>query len=237
MANEVQRYWGWSPVLGIVGGTSLLYSELPRMKKERVHTPYGSADLLCGAGTIMILRHQGGAPPHRINNCAQMAALAIKGTDRVISIGSAGSLRPDILPGSLFIPTDYISFATIPSIHDHAIDHICPKLDSGLLKRLHDLVPQAAYGGVYAQTRGPRIETRAEVRALSKVADVVGMTLASEATLAQELGMPFAALCTVDNAAHGLDGQVLTYEHLLEMSRTHSQRTGAIVRQMIEELA
>ncbi len=62
---------------------------------------------------------------------------------------------------------------------------------------LFRLVPSARFGGVYVQTCGPRIETVAEVNALAQVADVVGMTVASEATLACELGMEFAALCTL----------------------------------------
>ncbi|HMK15721.1 MAG TPA: 5'-methylthioadenosine phosphorylase, partial [Methanomicrobiales archaeon] len=83
------------------------------------------------------------------------------------------------------------------------------------------------------QTAGPRIETVAEVRALARVADLVGMTLASEASLACELGVPFTALCTVDNYAHGIGGEAPTYEHILEASRAHADRTGAIVEKII----
>jgi 5'-methylthioadenosine phosphorylase len=35
-------------------------------------------------------------------------------------------------------------------------------------------------------------------------ADCVGMTIASEATVARELGLAYAALCTLDNHANGL---------------------------------
>jgi len=83
------------------------------------------------------------------------------------------------------------------------------------------------------QTRGPRIETVAEVNALGWIADVVGMTLASEATLAGELGMKFAALCTVDNYANGLGDEVLTYEHILSTSRENRARTEEILMKII----
>ncbi len=53
-------------MLGIIGGTSLLFSTLPDLKKESVATPFGSADLLCG-DIVMLMRHQHGRPPHRIN--------------------------------------------------------------------------------------------------------------------------------------------------------------------------
>jgi 5'-methylthioadenosine phosphorylase len=219
-------------MLGIIGGTSLLYSTLPALEKASVSTPFGIAEILTG-DIVMLMRHQNGLPPHRINYRANLAALAITGVDRVIAFGSAGSLKPGITPGSLLIPSDYISLTDIPSIHDHATVHIRPELSKHLSKELFIHVPSARFGGVYVQTCGPRIETVAEVNVLAQFADVVGMTLASEATLACELGMDFAALCTVDNYAYGLGGEVLTYEHILATSKEHCSRTGEIVKKII----
>ncbi|WAC04083.1 MAG: MTAP family purine nucleoside phosphorylase [Methanoregula sp.] len=221
--------------LGIIGGTSLLFSRLPHLKKSRVHTPFGNTEVLCG-DVVMLMRHQEGLPPHRINYRSNLAALAISGVDSVVAFGSSGSLKKRIAPGSVVIPTDYISMTDIPSIHDHAIDHIRPELSQELASRLSHIIPGARLGGVYIQTRGPRIETVAEVRALAKVADIVGMTVASEATLACELGMAFAAVCTVDNYANGLDSEVLTYDHILETSRSNRHRTEKFVSSIIREL-
>jgi 5'-methylthioadenosine phosphorylase len=222
-------------MLGIIGGTSLLFSDLPPLEKTRVPTPYGPADLLLGE-VVLLMRHQQGLPPHRINHRAHLAALALSGVDRVIAIGSVGSLRPEILPGSLLTPTDYVALGEIPTIHDHAVVHVSPEISLPLREGISRVVPEARVGGVYVQTRGPRIETMAEVRMLSRVADVVGMTLASEATLATELGMQFAALCSVDNYAHGLGKEVLTYGHILEMARENRDRTAAILHRLVEQL-
>jgi 5'-methylthioadenosine phosphorylase len=229
---------GWRKVLmlGIVGGTSLLFSDLPVLEKRRVHTPFGNAELLCG-DIIMLMRHQQGLPPHRINFRANMAALAIEGVDRIIAFGSSGSLNREIPPGSLVIPTDYVSMTDIPSIHDHAIEHVLPVLSEQLSKQLASCIPEARHGGVYVQTKGPRFETIAEIRALSRVSDLVGMTLASEATLACELGMDFAALCTVDNYANGLFDGVLTFDEILEISRSYRHRTAELVSTIIKNLA
>ena len=220
-------------MLGILGGTSLLFSRLPELEPRRVDTPYGPAEVLCG-DIALLLRHQHGLPPHRINFRANLAALAILGVDRLVAIGSAGSLKREIPPGSLAIPGDFLSWGECPSIHDHAISHLLPVLDPAISSTLAKIVPGAHQGGTYAQTRGPRIETVAEVKALARVADLVGMTLASEATLAGELGIPFAALCTVDNYAHGMGGEAPTWEHILDASRAHGDRTGAVVGKIIE---
>jgi 5'-methylthioadenosine phosphorylase len=222
-------------MLGIIGGTSLVFAKLPSLEKNVVNTPFGNAELLCG-DILMLMRHQNGLPPHRINYRANLAALAIAGASRIVAFGSSGSLKSEITPGSLLIPTDYISMTDIPSIHDNAMVHIRPELSPGLGKELSRIVPFARTGGVYVQTRGPRIETVAEVTALAKIADVVGMTLASEATLACELGMEFAALCTVDNYANGLGSEVLSYEHILSTSREHRTRTEEIVTKIIGKM-
>jgi len=223
-------------MLGIIGGTSLLFSTLPALEKRRVATPFGSAELLFGKDLVMLMRHQNSLPPHRINHRANLAALAIAGVTEIVAFGSSGSLKPKFAPGSLLIPTDYISMSDIPSIHDHAIEHVRPELSEELAKKLAHLVPSARFGGVYVQTRGPRIETVAEVKALAWIADVVGMTVASEATLACELGMQFAALCTIENYANGLGDEVLTYEHIVSVSREHRHRTEEIVNTIIEHM-
>jgi len=223
-------------MLGIIGGTSLLYTTLPALEKKQVDTPFGNAELFVG-DVVLLMRHQRDLPPHRINFRANMAALAIAGVDRIIAFGSSGSLNHDITPGSLVIPTDYLSLAEIPSIHDHAVEHVMPELSPDLSQELRRIIPAARLGGTYVQTRGPRFETTAEIAVLSRFADLVGMTLASEATLARELSIPFAAICTVDNYANGLADGVLTWDEVLEISRQYRERTAQILNNIIRQMA
>ena len=224
-------------MLGIIGGTSLLFATLPALEKRELATPFGTAELLCGKNLVMLMRHQHNRPPHRINFRANLAAMALAGVTDIVAFGSSGSLKKEIAPGTLLIPTDYVSVTDIPSIHDHAIEHVRPELSETLAQTLAELVPAARFGGVYVQTRGPRIETMAEVQALAGIADVVGMTVASEATLACELGMGFAALCTIENYANGLGDEVLTYEHMLEIAREHRDRNEQIVNTIIRHMS
>jgi 5'-methylthioadenosine phosphorylase len=221
--------------LGIIGGTSLLFTSLPPLENRVVRTPFGRVAVLAGGVTIL-LRHQGNIPPHRINFCANMAALAILGVDRVVAFGSCGSLKAEIKPGSVMVPDDYMSISDIPSIHNHAISHVMPVISQKLAQELGDEFLLARVGGTYVQTRGPRIETIAEVAALAQFADIVGMTVASEATLACELDMEFAAVCTVDNYANGLGTEVLSYGHIVDTARLFRERTGEMVRTIIEKL-
>ena len=63
--------------------------------------------------------------------------------------------------------------------------------------------------------------------------DVVGMTGMPEASLARELGIAYASVCMVVNAAAGLDDKPLT----LEMMRETLQQEAAVVRALVSALA
>lgn len=171
-------------------------------------------------GAAIVQRHRGGdgsfALPHAIDHEANLRALLEQGCDRVLAIGSVGSLRPEELEvGDLVCPDDFIALGLGDSIFDDARAHSAP----GFAERWRAEVLAAwseggqapRDGGVYWQARGPRFETPAEIRLMAAHADVVGMTIASECVVARELGLDYAALCVVDNLANGLSaGEVST---------------------------
>lgn len=220
-------------MLGIVGGTSLLDCPLPPLSPCTVPTPFGPARVLRGSQVVILLRHADGLPAHRLNHRANLAGLALLGVDRIVLIGSTGSLRPEHRPGSLLIPADYATTAPIPTVHDRAVVHVCPGFSDHLSARVAELVPGAHHGGVYVQTPGPRLETRSEVRALASYADVVGMTCASEASLANELGIGVAALCTIENYAHGLEPRSISFDAIVDAARANAGRMADIVADLI----
>ena len=222
-------------MLGIIGGTSLLFAELPDLKKTEIATPYGPAELYLG-DIALLLRHQHGMPPHRINFPACISALAIAGVDRAVAFGSVGSLKKSIRPGSIVIPDDYVSTAPVPTIHNHSQEHVMPAIDAGLSAEISACIPESQIGGTYVQTAGPRIETQAEVRALSAKGDLVGMTVASEATLCNELEIPFSAICMVDNYAHGIGDDELSYEQILNFARANTKKTEMILERIITKI-
>ncbi len=151
--------------------------------------------------------------PHEIDHAANLRPLLEQGCDRVLAIGSVGSVDPELPVGSLVCPDDFIAPQFSPSVFDDARAHSAPGFDRrwrGEVLAAWKAGGQAPRdGGVYWQTRGPRFETPAEVRLIAAHADVVGMTIASECIVAGELGLDYAALCVVDNLANGLgDGEL-----------------------------
>jgi 5'-methylthioadenosine phosphorylase len=163
-------------------------------------------------GAAIVQRHgPADAPyvlPHEIDHAANLRPLAEQGCDRVLAIGSVGSLNPALPVGSLLCPDDFIALHLGPSIFADAHAHSAPGFDphwrTEVLAAWEAGGQAPRDGGVYWQTLGPRFETPAEVRLIAAHADVVGMTIASECVVAGELDLDYAALCVVDNLANGI---------------------------------
>jgi len=223
-------------MLGIIGGTSLLYADLPDLEKTTIATPFGPAEVHLG-DVAFIDRHQFNRPPHRINYRACIGALAIQGVDRIVAFCSVGSLKKEIVPGSMVLPHDYFSPVTFPTIHENTIGHVMPGIDQDLTNMLSKIIPDAIPGGVYVQVKGPRFETPSEIRAFAGYGDLIGMTMASEATVANELEIPFAAVCTVDNYGNGIADDQLSYEFILEKARKNKEKVENMLGDVIRELS
>jgi len=146
--------------------------------------------------------------PHEIDHAANLRPLAEQGCDRVLAIGSVGSLSPELPVGALLCPDDFIALQLGPSVFADARAHSAPGFDPRWRNEVIEAWKAGGQeprdGGIYWQTRGPRFETPAEIRLIAAHADVVGMTIASECIVAGELGLDYAALCVVDNLANGI---------------------------------
>ena len=146
--------------------------------------------------------------PHAIDHAVNLRPLLEQGCDRVLAIGSVGSLKPELPVGSLLCPDDFIALHVGVSVFADARAHTAPGFDRRWRSEVIEAWTAGGQaprdGGVYWQTLGPRFETAAEIRLIAPHADVVGMTIASECIVAGELGLEYAALCMVDNLANGL---------------------------------
>jgi len=229
--------------MGIIGGTSLLNAEFLWGASDRiVNTKFGSVYLFEGKDFIFIPRHgkNRNIPPHRINHRANIFTFQKLGCENVIGVNSVGSLKKNIKPRSILIPNDYINPWNIPTYYDTKIVHITPSLDESLRKIIistaRKLGIEVIDGGIYLQTTGPRLETKAEVKFFQKIADVVGMTMASEATLARELDMGYASICTVDNYCHGVIDEILDFEKIIEDASKDRDDLMRLINALIKEL-
>jgi len=229
-------------LVGIIGGSALGDAfELEEEQARIIVTPHGAPSdpprvgMHAGVRVAFLPRHgkDHRIPPHKLNHRANLWALKEIGATRVIGTSSTGSLKKTIRPGSFVVPDDFIGFWDVPTYYDDRVVHSTPSLDASLRTALLEAAKDAKAvvrdRGVYVQTTGPRLETRAEIAFFKSIGDVVGMTMASEATLASELGIPYASLCTVDNFAHGIVDEPLTFETIRETQRANAALTRTVV--------
>jgi len=224
--------------IAFIGGTSLLGSDVfGDFKKIFARNKHGRVVLRQKENIYFIQRHEGGVPPHKINYRAYIQALADNDVKRIISVNSVGSLKKSVKTGKLLLPDDFISLWNIPTFYDKLIRHIRPEISA----ELRDLLAKKCralkidfYGqGVYFQTGGPRLETPAEIKMLADFGDVVGMTLGSEITLANERGIKIAAVCAIDNYGNGFKGEI-NYQAIRTGTRGNREKIELLVKSILQ---
>lgn len=219
-------------------------------EKIKVDTPYG--EVIMYASTLgphelfFILRHgeQSNLPPHRINHRGNIQAFASSHVSSVFSVGTVGSMKKKIQPGDFVIPHDFIdvtksrtqTFFDDRRVHVDMTEPFCSSLRVALQKSC-EKIPDVTFhdSGVYLATEGPRLETVAEIKLYSVVADIVGMTMVPEVVLAREKGMCFASLCLVCNMAAGLQSR-LTADEIASVYKKKEPVISKIFRLAIQSL-
>jgi len=234
-------------MIGIIGGTGFKgWNEFKIKNEVKKNTPWGTPSSpifegeLKGDKIVLLMRHgqDHTIPPHRINHRANIYALQEK-VEKIIGLCSAGALQPDIKVPSISIPKDYVNFWNPITFYDEKIKHITPELSPELRKELLEAGERVdedfTKEGVYVQTRGPRLETKAEVNILKNFGDFVGMTMCSEATLAKESSVEYAAITSIDNYANGVKGEVADYEEIVDTAEDNWEKVKKILEVFFEE--
>lgn len=201
----------------VIGGSGFecvddldLIEELPRK------TPFG----LCSSGFakvklgreefIFLPRHgkQHQCLPSEINYQANIFALKSQGVTKVIACLAVESLREDIQPGDLVVPSQFINHTrSRPSssfCKNGAVGHIslarpiwenAARSLSELMEKFHFTIH---FDRTYLCIDGPHFSTKAEALTHRKAgADLVGMTAFPEYALAREAGICYLPCCFV----------------------------------------
>jgi 5'-methylthioadenosine phosphorylase len=229
--------------VAFISGTSIVNSTLFAAWETRtVETAYGKVAYKSRGDHALINRHGYGPPlpPHSINYRANIRALADLGFKDVVSLNSVGSLKADIPPGSIISCSDYVGLQQGPAtFFDTELKGGAPGIANNLIPLLvAKLAPEFTIptGKVYVQMRGPRFETKAEIRIVKSWGDVIGMTAAHEADLCCEAGLNYNSLAIIDNYANGLEGTEIDFSKFKDLVRTNQERVNRLFTRMLEIL-
>lgn len=206
--------------IGIIGGSGLEKLNIFSDKNEiNIETKYGkpSSSLFCGKinnKEIVILSRHGREhtiTPTHVNNRANITVLKKVGCTHILATTACGSLREEIKRGDIVILDQFLDFTK------HRINTFYDNFKTGVLGHismadpfseiLRDYLIETAKEmglahhprGTMVTIEGPRFSTRVESNMFRTFgADVINMSIAPEAALANEAAIPYAtiALCT-----------------------------------------
>ena len=244
-------------MIAIIGGSGLAkLANLEITNRQIVRTPYGepSGPLTfgrIGEGEVLFIARHGYAhtlAPHEINYRANLWALQSKGVTRVIAVCTVGGIRPELTPGTIAVPDQIIDYTWgRPSTYFEGAEQPVTHIDftypySDTMRRIAiaaatEVGIPVVDGGTYAAVQGPRLETKAEIDRLEgDGATMVGMTGMPEAALARELGLEYAALAVVVNAAagRGKSARAISLEDIAQVIEESMAKVRMIVAKMVE---
>ncbi|HWF98798.1 MAG TPA: S-methyl-5'-thioadenosine phosphorylase [Steroidobacteraceae bacterium] len=201
-------------MIGIIGGTGLYRMEgLEVIRSTEVDTPFGQPSgpvmlgRLGGRQVAFLPRHglHHDLLPSEINFRANIWALKSVGVRTLIGVSAVGSLREEIRPGDLALPSQYLDFTkglrAASFFGKGLVAHVSTAHPTcahtaALIARVAESIGQPLHRDkTYACVEGPRLGTRAESFWLRGAgADLVGMTNVPEAFLALEAQVGYCVI-------------------------------------------
>jgi 5'-methylthioadenosine phosphorylase len=203
------------PVIGIIGGSGL---DDPDIIKDAtsvdMDTPYGKPSSaltngrIKGTEAIILARHGKNHQysPTQVNNRANIHALKEMGATHILATTACGSLREEIDRGHFVIIDQFLDFTRFRSntffdSFEKGAGHtpMAEPFDAQLRSTLYQTSVALGYpthnGGTVVTIEGPRFSTKAESHMFRAWgADVINMSIAPEAMLANEAEIPYAAV-------------------------------------------
>ncbi|HTU29830.1 MAG TPA: purine-nucleoside phosphorylase [Solirubrobacteraceae bacterium] len=227
------------------------YEELPGFPRPTVEGHAGQVSMgELGGVPVAVLQGRAhlyeGGDPEAIRT--PVRALRAAGTEILVLTNAAGSLRPEVGPGSLMAISDHINLSGTNILigpNDPAIGPRFPALRDAYDPALRALLRATALElgielaeGVYLAVSGPSFETAAEIRAFGILgADAVGMSTVHETIVARHCGLRVAAISAITNLAEGLTDVELSHEQTLRDGERAGRDLSRLLLGFVERLS
>jgi 5'-methylthioadenosine phosphorylase len=226
--------------IAIIGGSGLENPAILKNATElKVDTPFGAttSDFKCGIingrEVVILSRHgrQHIIPPTQVNNRANLWAINEIGCTHILATTACGSLREEIGRGDFVVLDQFIDFTRLrpvtffESFEPRQMKHtpMADPFDTGMRVKIiataHELAMSIHEKGTVITIEGPRFSTRAESNMFRMWgADVINMSTAPEAILANELEIPYAAIAmSTDYDCWKMDEAPVSWEEILKV--------------------
>ena len=244
--------------IGIIGGSGLDDPEMLRGAEQlTVDTPFGppSSPLICGrlngVAVVMLARHgrQHQFSPSQVNYRANIHALKDQGVTHILATTACGSLREEIGRGDLVILDQFIDFTRCRRTtffdsfedgphHTAMAEPFDDGLRGALLRTAAELELKTHARGTVVTIEGPRFSSKAESRMFRLWgADVINMSTAPEAILANEIQIPYAAVAmSTDYDCWKEDESPVTWDEILAVFKRNVVNVERLLHDTIPKL-
>ncbi len=243
--------------LGIIGGSGLENPEIIKNSRElKLKTKYGkpSSSILSGNigdNEVFILSRHGREhtiPPTQVNNRANIHVLKQLEVEAIFATTAAGSLKEEIGRGDLVILDQFIDFTRHREItfhtefkpgkmqHTPMAEPFNETLRNHLIESCQSLDIKNHRTGTIITIEGPRFSTRAESNMFRKWgAELINMSTAPECILANEAGIPYAAIAmSTDYDSWKTDEIPVSWEAVLEVFNQNVEKVTKLLVSTIE---
>jgi 5'-methylthioadenosine phosphorylase len=243
--------------VGIIGGSGLDDPDIiTDLQSSKLKTPYGEIAIKSGSlhnvEVVFVPRHGANhqfSPTH-VNYRANIQALKDLGVTHIIATNACGSLKAEIDRGDFVIPSQFIDFSKhrINTFHDdfskgmhHEI--MADPFDQRLSDILHSVADELGFRVHRDKTlvtiEGPRFSTRAESKMyIAWGADIINMTVATEAALAREASIPYAVIAmSTDYDCWKEDEEMPAWEDILAVFNQNVDNVKQILLGTIRQLS
>jgi 5'-methylthioadenosine phosphorylase len=242
--------------VGVIGGSGLYaMSGLTNAREIRVKTPFGHPSDAIVLGTLegkrvaFLARHGRGHRllPSEVNYRANVYAMKLLGVERIISVSAVGSLKEDLRPGEFLVPDQFFDRTknrVSTFFGDGIVAHVafahptCGQL-SGVLADacVHEAV-MVHRRGTYICIEGPQFSTLAEAEVHRKLGfEVIGMTNVTEARLAREAEVCYAAIAMItDFDCWHPEHESVTASQIMATLSQNAENAQKVLRTAVREL-
>jgi 5'-methylthioadenosine phosphorylase len=244
--------------IGIIGGSGLDDPDILKNSNEvDITTKYGNPSSPLWTGKIndveifILARHGRNhqLSPTQVNNRANIKALQQAGVTHILATTACGSLRNEIDRGHLVILDQFIDFTrfrknTFADSFENGLVHpvMAHPFDENLRKQLFETAKKLDLRvhdkGCVVTIEGPRFSTVAESKMFRNWgADVINMSTAPEAMLANEAAIPYAAVAmSTDYDCWKEDEAPVTWEEILAVFDKNAHNVINLLVNVIKEL-
>lgn len=245
-------------IIGIIGGSGLDDPDILKDPKTiDVDTPYGkpssalTAGQIDGTNVIILGRHgkQHQYSPTQVNNRANIHALKEAGVTHILATTACGSLREEIERGHFVIIDQFIDFTrfrknTFYDSFENGAEHtpMAEPFDVGLRSILFKTSKELGYptheGRTVVTIEGPRFSTKAESHMFRAWgADIINMSIAPEAMLANEAGIPYAAVAmSTDYDCWKEDEEPVSWDEILAVFNKNADKVKTLLTTVISKI-